>query len=429
MSLETATQANATEGRWKWYTIGLLWFVFLFNYADRQAIFSIFPLIKTELQLTDVQLGVLGACFMWVYALCGPFTGWLTDRISRKTLILGSLIFWSAVTGATALTHTFHEMVWCRALGGLGEAFYFPAAMAMISDYHGPATRSRALSLHQSAVYAGSIAGGSISAVVGQHSGWRSSFVVFGLGGILLGLVLMFLLREPSRGLSEPESLRREERKERGNVGKVLREIFGDRIVLLLMAVFMGANFVAVVFLTWLPTFLYQKFHMSLSMAGINSTIYLQIASLLGVLCGGVLADRFSRKTRGGRLLAQSLGLLLGAPFLFLTGWTQLVPVLVVAMIGFGYFKGIYDANIIASLYDIIPVASRGTAAGITNSLGWLGGGMAPVIIAIASAHFGMSACMSATAGIYLVIGITMFAASRRLRNRTVASTSITAGV
>jgi sugar phosphate permease len=192
-------------------------------------------------------------------------------------------------------------------------------------------------------------------------------------------------------------------------------------MVLLLIAVFMGANFVAVVFLTWLPTFLYQKFHMSLSMAGLNASLYLQAASLLGVLCGGYLADRFSKNRGGGRQLTQSIGLLLGAPFLFLTGWTLSVPVLVLAMVGFGYFKGLYDANIIAGLYDVVAIENRGTAAGIANSLGWLGGGLAPVIIALGSAKFGMSACISATAGIYVVIGIVTLLAARhleRLRRR-----------
>jgi len=410
---EDVSQSVQANTRTKWITIGLLWFVFLFNYADRQAIFSLFPLIKTEMVLTDVQLGILGSCFMWMYALCGPFTGWITDRLSRKWLILGSLIFWSIVTGATAIAHTYQSMVWCRALGGLGEAFYFPAAMSMISDYHGPATRSRAMSFHQTAVYAGSIAGGSISALVGQHSGWRSSFLFFGGCGIALGIILMFFLREPHRGQSEAVT---GHQPIKASTSQALREILGSRMVMLLIVIFMGANFVAVVFLTWLPTFLYNKFHMSLSMAGLNASLYLQAASFLGVLCGGYLADRFSSHRGGGRQLAQAIGLLLGAPFLFLTGWTLSIPVLVLAMIGFGYFKGLYDANIIAGIYDVVTVQNRGTAAGIANSLGWLGGGLAPVIIAIGSAKFGMSACISATAAIYLVIGLLTLLASRRLR-------------
>jgi sugar phosphate permease len=193
-------------------------------------------------------------------------------------------------------------------------------------------------------------------------------------------------------------------------------------MVLLLVVVFMAANFVAVVFLTWMPTFLYQKFHMSLSMAGLNGTAYLQIASVLGVLLGGVLADRLRRSRRDGRLLTQAIGLLCGVPFLFLTGWTISIPLLLVGMAGFGFFKGLYDANIFAGLYDVVPIQRRGSAAGVLNSMGWLGGGFAPVLIALAAAHFGLSVCISATAGIYLCIGVLLFVGARSLRMNTQAS-------
>ncbi len=415
--------SRGAPGHYKWLVVAMLWFVCFFNYADRQAIFSLFPLIKQQMGLTDVQLGIVGASFMWMYALFGPFAGWLSDRLPRKTLVLGALIFWSLITAATALTHSYGQMVLCRALGGLGEAFYFPAAMSLIGDYHGAATRSRAMSLHQSSVYAGSIAGGALSGLFGQYYGWRSSFLVFGMAGILMGLILWGLLKEPVRGMAEvalePAGSERigVGKKESGWSGVV--EVLRNPMVLLLIAVFIGANFVAVVFLTWMPTFLYQKFHMSLSMAGLNGSAYLQIASVLGVLSGGLLADSLAKKRSGGRLLTQALGLLCGVPFLFLTGWTISVPVLIFAMIGFGYFKGLYDANIWAGLYDVVPVARRGTAAGLMNSLGWLGGGFAPVLIALGASRYGMSACISATAGIYLTIAVLLFVGSRRIAART----------
>ena len=377
----------------------MLWVVCVFNYADRQAIFSVFPLLKSELGLSDIQLGVVGSSFMWVYAITGPMAGWIGDRLSRKGLILGALIFWSAVTAGTALSHDYLQLIIFRALGGLGEAFYFPAAMSLISDYHGKDTRSRAMSLHQSGVYAGSIAGGALSGWVAQYWGWRSSFLVFGASGALWGLVLLALLREPPRRVPDaPQAA--------WDVRQGLREIFSNSMVAILIGVFIGANFVAMIFLTWLPSFLYRKFGMSLSLASFNATAYLQMASVLGVITGGLLADKWARRYRGGRMLTQALGLACGVPFLFLTGWTISVPVLVLAMAGFGYFKGMYDANIFASLYDVVKVERRAAAAGILNSLGWLGGGIAPVAIAAASQHYGMSACISATAAIYLSLAV-----------------------
>lgn len=404
----------------------MLWMVCFFNYADRQAIFSLFPLISHRFSLTGVQLGILGSSFMWMYALFGPLAGWMCDRFPRKTLILGALLFWSVATGATAFSRSYWQLVLCRALGGLGEAFYFPSSMSLISDYHRE-SRSRAMSIHQSSVYVGTIAGGTVSGAVGQYYGWRSSFILFGVLGVLLALSMWTLLREPARGMSEhtghPTLVPGENLKPRTSLLAALKELSANRVVLLLIAVFMGANFVAVVFLAWMPAFLYQKFHMSLSMAGFSATAYLQIASVLGVLSGGFLADaavkRGGNHQRNGRIFIQALGLLCGTPFLFLTGWTISVSLLILATIGFGFFKGIYDANIFASLHDVVLVERRGVAVGIMNSLAWLGGGIAPIAIAVAAAHYGMSAAISATAAIYLLIGMLMLWEATRPRRDT----------
>src|SRR5262245_47366522 len=169
-----------TKRSYKWLVVGMLWFVCLFNYADRQAIFSVFPLLRDEMGLSDFQLGIVGGSFMWVYALSLPLAGIVGDRFSRKLLILGGLLFWSFVTLATAVATEYWNLVLFRALEGFGEAFYFPASMSLISDYHDPKTRSRAMSLHQSSVYAGTIAGGALAGWLAELYGWRSGFYVFG---------------------------------------------------------------------------------------------------------------------------------------------------------------------------------------------------------------------------------------------------------
>ncbi len=412
----------ASRPVYKWLLVGMLWFVCLFNYADRQAIFSVFPLLQRELHLSDVQLGIVGSSFMWMYALFGPAAGWLCDRLPRKTLVLGGLIFWSVVTASTGFAHSYTQLLVCRALGGLGEAFYFPASMSLISDYHGRATRSRAMSLHQSSVYAGSIAGGALSGWIGESQGWRVSFLYFGVLGILLGGLLWVFIREPMRGKedeivvaggSEETQVflpdRRPESKSSFLDG--VRDVLSRPIVVVLIAVFIGANFVAVVFLTWMPTFLFHNFHMSLAMAGLNGTAFLQLASVVGVLGGGLLADAAVKRRgweRSGRMMTQAMGLLCGVPFLFLIGRTRVTSTLFLAMVGFGLFKGLYDANLWAALYDVVPRERRGSAVGIMNSLGWLGGGAAPVLIAIATQRYGMGAALSATAGIYLCAGASL---------------------
>jgi MFS family permease len=379
--------------------------------------------------LSDRQLGIVGGAFMWVYAAALPLAGLVGDRVPRRTLILGGLIFWSLITLATALSQKYWHLVLFRAIEGFGEAFYFPASMSLISDYHGRHTRSRAMSFHQSSVYAGTILGGTVAGYCGEYYGWRSGFYLFGSLGVLLGLLLAWLLKEPRRGAAEAVGARDREstlvpiaRSDPGpgqgivgepasaatNLWRSIGEILQTRMVLVLMAVFVGANFVASIFLSWMPTFLQRKFSMKLGMAGLTGTAWLQIASVLGVLAGGFLADRLARRYAGGRMMTQALGLFAGVPFIFLTGWTLSVPVLVLGMIGFGLFKGLYDANIWASLYDVVKVERRATALGLMNSVGWLGGAVAPYAIAVASESFGMSACLSATSLIYLVFGTLM---------------------
>src|SRR5580698_514550 len=140
--------ADAQTRAYRWWVVAMLWLVCFANYADRQAIFSIFPPLQQEFSLSRLQLGILGSAFMWVYALSGPLAGWLCDRFSRRSVIIGALLFWSACTAATGVAHSFSVLVACRALSGLGEAFYFPAAISLVASYHGHATRSRAMSLH-----------------------------------------------------------------------------------------------------------------------------------------------------------------------------------------------------------------------------------------------------------------------------------------
>ncbi|MBI5281623.1 MAG: MFS transporter [Candidatus Solibacter usitatus] len=391
---------------YKWSVVAMLWFVCVFNYADRQAIFSVFPLLKSEMGLSDVELSIVGSSFMWVYALGGPFAGMLTDRFKRKTLIIGGLVFWSAVTLAVALSQNYWQLVALRALQGMGEALFFPAAMSLISDYHGRDTRSRAMAINQSGVYAGTIMGGAVAGMLAQFYGWRSCFYIFGGLGIVLGVALLGMLREPVRGQAEDDGEAAKAGLDlSGGVWNVLKDTFAHPMSRVLMTVFIGANFVAVIFLTWMPSFLFRKFHMSLSMAGLNSTAYLQIASVCGVMTGGWLADKFARKHIAGRMWTQSIGLLAGVPFIVLTGWTLSVPVLIIAMSGFGYAKGLYDANIWASLYDVVKPERRGTALGFMNSMAWLGGSAGPVAVAYAAQTLGMGAAISASSLVYLLTG------------------------
>jgi len=369
----------------------MLWFICFFNYADRQSIFSVFPKLKEEFGFDKAQLGLIGSAFMWVYAAGAPFAGFICDRFRRKDLILGGCLFWSSITMATGFCHQLWHFVTVRALEGFGETFYFPASMSLASDYHGPKTRSRALSFHQSSVYIGTIGGSWIGAFFAEKYGWRLGFYFFGGMGFFLALVLYKFLREPARGEAEattPENAKAAVTPdERLGISETLSLIFRRPAILLLMAAFLAANFVATIFLTWTPTFLVEKFHFKLTAAGLSGSVFIHLASAVSVPIAGWLADRLSRRIFGGRILIQGAGLLAGASFVFLVGTTASTSVLLLAMTAFGFCKGFYDSGIFASVFDLIEPRARGAAAGIMNTVGWGGGALGPLFVGLASKY------------------------------------------
>jgi len=373
---------------YKWAVVGMLWFICFFNYADRQAIFSVFPKLKSEFGFDPVQLGLIGSAFAWVYAAGAPLAGYIADRFSRKHLILGGCFFWSAVTMMTGWCGKLWQFVTVRALEGFGETFYFPATMSLVSDYHARETRSRAMSLHQSSVYAGTIAGSWAGAWFAEHMGWRTGFYFFGAAGTLLALVLWRFLREPARGEADraAEIVKTPTEAPLG-VGATLTEIFRRPTAVLLMLTFLGANFVATIFLTWTPTFLTEKFDFKLTTAGLSGSVFIHLASAFSVPVGGWLADRLARRFPGGRMMVQAFGLLAGATFVGFVGLTTDRRTLLVAMTIFGLCKGLYDSNIFASLYDVIEPRARASAAGIMNTVGWGGGALGPLAVGLATKY------------------------------------------
>ena len=383
----------------KWRVVAMLWCISFFNYADRQAIFSVFPLLEREMHLTPVQLGLLGSGFAWVYGLTAPLAGVIVDRVSRKRAILGGLHAWSIICAATALSRNFRHLFLFRAAEGLGETFYFPASTSLISDYHGSRTRSRALGAHQTAVYMGTIGGGFFAGVIAQQYGWRPAFVVFGALGVLLGLVLARFLDEPARGASDnvpvaPQSL---------SFGAFVRLVARTPALLCLLGACMCANFVAVVLLSWMPKFLFDRFHMSLAVAGLTATVFVQLASLAGAPVGGWWADWWRRRTPRGRIAVQAVGMIGGAPFVAACGLTNSVVVLVLSLTLWGFFKGLYDANIFASVFDLVPPEARGRAAGFMNMIGWLaGGGTAPVAVGIVAQRWSLGGALTLASIVYV---------------------------
>jgi len=413
--------ALARDPNYKWKVVAMLWFTGFFNYADRQAIFSLFPLLQSELSLSTIQLGLLGSSFALVYGICGPIAGNIVDRVRRKTAVLGGLYTWSLICMGTALTRTFPQLLFFRAAEGLGETFYFPASMSLISDYHGKRSRSRAMGLHQTSVYIGTIAGGFFGGLIGQHYGWRWSFIVFGGLGVLLGFVLNRYLREPVRGAADLDDLgAHAAAPPSGHMPftAFLKVVWTTPTVLLLMATFCLANFVAMVLLAWMPKFLFDRFHLGLAASGLMATVFVQCASMVGSPLGGWLADALRRRFAGGRIFVQILGLLGAAPFVIWCGQTLSLVSIVVALTAWGLFKGMYDANIYASALDVVRPEARGTAVGFMNMTGWLfGASTAPLFIGVVAQRSSLGLAISLAAGaLFAAAALLLIAMTTTLR-------------
>jgi MFS family permease len=372
--------------RYKWSVVGMLWFVCFFNYADRQAIYAVFPTLKQELGFNNVELALIGSAFMWVYAAGAPVAGFICDRFRRKDLILGGCLFWSLVTITTGWSSTVWQFVTVRALEGFGETFYMPASLSLVSDYHDGRTRSRALAWHQSSVYIGTIFGSWLGAWFAEHHGWRVGFYFFGAMGMLLAIMLYRVLREPRRGEAEQEP-HGAATTAAPSIGETLTAIVRTPVVPLLMLAFVLANFVATIFLTWTPTFLVEKFGFKLTSAGLSGTIFIHLASAIAVPLAGWLADHLARRFAGGRMAVQAVGLLIGAAFVLLVATADTTVTLLIAMTGFGVCKGFYDSGIFASMYDAVEPRMRGAAAGLMNTVGWGGGALGPIFVGVATQY------------------------------------------
>ncbi len=397
-----------------WVVVGLLWVVALLNYLDRQIIFSLFPLLRGDLALTDPQLGLVSAGFLWVYAFASPFAGYLGDKLGRRRVVLFSLVIWSVVTLLTGMARSFGQLLAARALMGLSEAFYIPAALAMISAQHGEGTRARAVSLHQSGIYFGIVLGGAGGGWLGEHYGWRSGFYALGIAGVIYGLFLFRALRGEGGAAAEGP---------RGTgFGRSVAEIVrvpGFAAVLFVFAAMSLCNWMVY---TWLPLFLYDKFHLSLAAAGFASTFYIQGPGLIGILLGGWLADAWMKKQQRARIWTQALGLFGAAPFLMLAGVASQPLLLYIALVLYGFGRGIYDSNIMPVLCGLVGDDQRATGYGLLNFVGVLVGGVAAFGAGLVKSTIGLGGAIEFAGAVLLVSAFVVL----RIPVRTESAASVT---
>lgn len=358
-----------------WLVVILLFPVAALNYLDRQMLAAMKSSVMTDIPSIGLEAnwGFLLGSFKWVYAALSPIGGYIADRFSRRWTIVTSLFVWSAVTWATGHVQTFEQLLATRALMGISEAFYIPAALALVADFHTSRTRSRAVGIHQMAIYVGVMIGGFSGYVADNPNlGWRWAFAAAGIVGVVYSIPLMFVLREAPRNASNTTASG-----DRPSPRSAITELLSNPSYLLLVMYFTLPAMAGWVVKDWMPAILKTQFGIGQGMAGVSATLYVNIAALFGVIAGGWLADRWMRKTISGRIYVSAIGMLCIIPALFGVGNAATLTIAVAFLVLFGIGWGFFDCNNMPILCQIARPELRATGYGIMNLVSISCGGFA----------------------------------------------------
>lgn len=358
-----------------WIVVGLLWVVALLNYMDRQMLSTMKPAI--QLDIAELQqatnFGYLMAVFLWVYGWMSPVSGLVADRVNRKWLITGSLLVWSAVTLAMGYAQTFNQLYWMRACMGVSEALYIPAGLSLIADFHTSRTRSLAIGIHMTGLYTGQALGG-FGATIAARFSWQQTFHTFGLIGILYACVLIFFLKEKERPVEDKEAERFMLSQKGSSMLKGLGILFTNISFWVILFYFAIPSLPGWAIKNWLPTLFSETLHIDMAKAGPVATITIAVSSLLGVITGGILSDKWVQKNIRGRIYTSAIGICLTIPALLLLGLGHSLASIIGAAFCFGFGYGMFDANNMPILCQFVPARLRATAYGLMNMTGVFAG-------------------------------------------------------
>jgi MFS family permease len=374
----------------------MLFFIACLNYADRTAISSVFPLLRSELNISDVGLGAIGSFFLWSYAIGSPFAGWLADRVSRSRMVVYSLSAWSVITIATGLVTDANQLLFTRVLLGLAECGYLPAAIALIADHHSAQTRATAMGVHLAGLNFGLVAGGALAGYLGEHYGWRAGFYLLGGVGLALAAMARYLLTD----VSTPE-----QRRAAGSGGSALRPVQAVLRIPTYLVLLAESAIIAIgvwMFFNWLPLYFRETFNMSLTGAGFSGTFMLQMAATIGVLTGGYLSDRIAGKQLHRRMLFQALCYFAAAPFLAAFLGTPAYGWISVCIFSFSFLRALGASNENAIVCDLLPANLRSIAVGLMNTANCMAGGVGIFVAGYLKASVGL-------AGVFAGISVIVF--------------------
>lgn len=391
---------------YKWEVLALLWMAFFLNQADRQIYNTLLVPIKESLKLTDGEAGLIATLFSLVFAVLVPLSGFVADKLSRKWIIVFSIMLWSGATIVSgACTGLVLFIIFRSIATGMGEATFGPANYSTIADYHDEDTRGTAMSIHQTSYYFGVIVSGLLAGWIGEMWGWRSAFFIFGAVGVLHGFIIIWRLHDKV----QPEVQKTVDKKNDVKFLDSMAILFKTPTALILTIGFACLIFVLQGYLTWTPTFLHEKFGMDLASAGFNSMFYTHIAAFVGILLAGRISDKLAHFKPACRILMQSCGLLVAAPFIVLMGYSSDMWMVYLGLAGFGFARAFFDANTYPVLYDVIPVKFHASAAGVMLFLGFGVGSLSPLVLGVLKPVLGLSMGISLLAVVWIFGSFLLF--------------------
>jgi len=387
--------------------VGFMWVAYLLNYCDRQAVFAMFPSLKADLGMSDKQLGLTGAMFLWVYAFGCPIAGHIADRFSKRRLVVFSLALWSVVTVATGLANSALILLSLRAAMGISESLFMPTAIALTANAHPPALRSRAISVLTTAQIAGTVAGSWFGGWMADRGHWRTAFFILGAVGLLYAVPYFWFLH------SVPEETQtKSNTTEAPLAALVLLRVNSFRILCVIFPVFVFGLWLLY---GWLPTFLHDKFSLTQSEAAYNATIFVQVTTAIGLLGGGTLADSLYRHTKASRLWLICASLVLCAPCLHVLGNSDTLLSTRFAAAGFGLFSGLLMGNIFPAAFDVVPTQTRASAVGILNFCAAIMSGFATLFGGVWKQSLGIGRLLSLTALAYTAAALVLIFGIKKL--------------
>ncbi len=382
---------------YKWLVVAVMWFIACLNYADRMTVFSVLPVLKREMGFSDVALSMLGSTFLWVYGLCSPVGGYLGDRFPRRRVILASLVLFSIVTFATGLTRTAGQMIGLRCLLGLSEAIFLPPALAYIASFHGERTRSLANSIALTGLTAGAGFGSWYGGFMSDHYSWRMGFFGLGIAGLGVALVAAFVLRKEQ----SPIALQ----------AKIIHEPFRTKVLCVLAT----PTARALIFLafalsltswptsSWIPTYLYESFKLTLTRAGSSLAWFAALPALFGGLAGGILADRWTKRDIRGRMAVQVIGFAVMAPAMLAIGFMPSAGSLAEVLVIYSAFRGMLECNSMPIFCSVVPSHRWSMAYGIYNLAGTLAGSLGIFLVGVQKSSWGIGYTLSAMSSLLFI--------------------------